>query len=250
MLPQNCKDLENHQIYMVYEGIGYMVSTAMTPMEQSALTTELLKYTNSDWKQIIALSTAGSMDFLMPTTIRSIDHILKINQRVAQSVGQPYLSYLQMIFDDLIHLYKGYSNNISTNLANNNNTQIIKPLKMLRRDILKLVQIYIEKESNFTFFNENFLPPLQEMVNDYSTSEPNARDPETLMLFATVLKKEGTQLVSYLPNIMNGLCQPTLSVISSDFTTFPEFREPFFKLVQNIINHCTQGLLNLEPQMF
>lgn len=27
MIPENCKDLEHHQKLMVYEGIGYMVST-------------------------------------------------------------------------------------------------------------------------------------------------------------------------------------------------------------------------------
>ena len=27
LIPENCKDLESHQKLMVYEGIGYMIST-------------------------------------------------------------------------------------------------------------------------------------------------------------------------------------------------------------------------------
>ena len=64
-------------------------------------------------------------------------------------------------------------------------------MKTVRRDILKLIQTYIEKEINFEYFNKNFLPTLQTMVEDFHNSDKDARDPETLMLFATVMKKEG-----------------------------------------------------------
>ena len=127
---------------------------------------------------------------------------------------------------------------------------MIKPMKAVRRDILKLIQIYIEKETHFDFFNHNFLPALQAMVQDYQQSDANARDPETMMLFATIFNQEGEHLAGFLVEILCGLCQPTLEMISSDFISYPEFREPFFKLVHNIILHCTQGMFELQGQMF
>ena len=39
-------------------------------------------------------------------------------------------------------------------------------------------------------------------------------------------------------------------MIQSNFVSYPEFREPFFKLVHNIINHCTQGVFELDSQRF
>jgi hypothetical protein len=36
------------------------------------------------------------------------------------------------------------------------------------------------------------------MVEDYYVSNPHARDPETLMLFATMMKKEGHMLAGFL----------------------------------------------------
>jgi exportin-1 len=42
MIPVNCKDLESHQRLMVYEGIGYMVSTAQPPQLQLQLIQHLL----------------------------------------------------------------------------------------------------------------------------------------------------------------------------------------------------------------
>ena len=44
---------------------------------------------------------------------------------------------------------------------------MIRPMKAVRRGILKLIQIYIEKEQDFSYFNTNFLPTFQTMVQDY-----------------------------------------------------------------------------------
>lgn len=38
-----------------------------------------------------------------------IDFIIKINHRIAESVGYMYLSYLRMIFNDLLKIYGLYS---------------------------------------------------------------------------------------------------------------------------------------------
>lgn len=119
---------------------------------------------------------------------------------------------------------------------------MIKPMKTVRRDILKLIQTYIEKATEFTIFNQEFLPTLQNLVNDYSANEPNARDPEVLMLFATVLKKLGDAQSSYLDHIITHLCESTLNMIKDDYIMYPEFRESCFKLVENIVKHCTAGL--------
>lgn len=83
---------------------------------------------------------------------------------------------------------------------------MLRPMKTVRKDILKLIQIYIEKETDFTYFNSNFLPTLQTMVDDYAQSDPNARDPETLLLFATIMKRDGEMLAGFLTQILNGLC--------------------------------------------
>ena len=97
---------------------------------------------------------------MSPEIIKSIDHIIKINQRVASSVGRNYLSYLSQIFDDLIKVYKLYSNCISQSINQKGMDHMIRPMKAVRKDILKLIQTYIEKESDFTYFNANFLPTL------------------------------------------------------------------------------------------
>jgi len=39
-------------------------------------------------------------------------------------------------------------------------------------------------------------------------------------------------------------------VIRNDYISYPEFREGLFKLVENIVKHCTGGLFSLDPQKF
>ena len=106
-------------------------------------------------------------ELMRPDVIKSIDFIIKVNQKVASSVGQQYLAYLSQIFTDLIKIYKLYSECISNSVKQGGNDHMIKPMKAVRRDILKLIQIYIEKENSFEYFNQNFLPALQAMVHDY-----------------------------------------------------------------------------------
>lgn len=75
---------------------------------------------------------------------------------------------------------------------------MIRPMKILRRDILKLLQTYIEREKDFAYFNNTFLPTLQALVEDFSSNDPKARDPEVLSLFATMMKQEGPMLQGFM----------------------------------------------------
>jgi exportin-1 len=83
-------------------------------------------------------------------------------------VGYMYLSYLRRIYPDLLKMYGLFSQCISTSVMYRMNEHMIKPMKLIRRDILKLIQTYIEKAQNLEHFNAEFLPPLQGLVDDYA----------------------------------------------------------------------------------
>jgi len=87
----------------------------------------------------------------VPATIKQIDFILKANTRVADSVGPIYFTYLHEIFDNIIKIYKFYSECISTSVKQPGvyPDHVIKPMKSVRRDSLALIQAYVNKETNF-----------------------------------------------------------------------------------------------------
>ncbi len=70
---------------------------------------------------------------------------------------------------------------------------MLKPMKAVRRDILKLIQTYILKETDksYNVFYQQFLPQLKLLIDDYKSNAQDARDPEVLHLFSTMIKNMG-----------------------------------------------------------
>ena len=197
-----------------------------------------MEYLNKDWMEILNLANQSIDQLRIPDIVRQLDFIMKINQKVCQSVGPGYVCYLKKIFNDMLHLYRLYSQCISDGVRNKNDP-MLKPMKSLRRDILKLLQTYIQEMDDMTIFVNEFLPQIKGLVEDYQQSNPDARDPEVLMLFATMSKKLGPVLHDFLNQILYNLCETTLEMIKNDYINYPEFREGFFTLVGNIVKHCT-----------
>ena len=131
-----------------------------------------------------------------------------------------------------------------------NQDQLQDLVVQVRRDILRLIQAFISNAKDYNHFNSYFLPTLKTLVDDYSQSDPNARDPEVLNLFSLMFKKMGEILKSFLHSVLYNLCESTLQMIKDDFISYPEFREGFFSLVENIVKHCTAGLFELEADKF
>jgi hypothetical protein len=46
---------------------------------------------------------------MLPEILKTIDFTIKVNTRVAESVGYIYLAYLRKIFNDLLKMYGLYS---------------------------------------------------------------------------------------------------------------------------------------------
>jgi exportin-1 len=107
-----------------------------------------------------------------------IGYLVKINERVAESVGHPYFTYLGRIFVDLLGVYKLYSEYISSQLAlapESSSNSLIKGLKTVRRDILKLVETFIKNSTDQKMIVNDFLPSLSPLIVDYNGNIPNAK---------------------------------------------------------------------------
>jgi exportin-1 len=137
-----------------------------------------------------------------------ISFIVRVNERVAFSVGNRYYMYLATIFTELLQVYRLFSDNISYIYTNNTESQNIvalKVMKTVRRDILKLISTFISKSEEHHIVIQEFLPSLSELIQDYNTNVPDARDPEVLFLFAEMIKTMGHELNPFIPDILSHL---------------------------------------------
>jgi exportin-1 len=66
----------------------------------------------------------------------------------------------------------------------------VRGLRTIKKEILKLIETYVQKADNLDMVNSNIVPALLEAVlQDYKTNVPDARDAEVLNVMSTIITK-------------------------------------------------------------
>ena len=75
----------------------------------------------------------------------------------------------------------------------------IRQMRTIKKEILKLMEMYIKKAEDLEAVNANFIPPLLDAIlGDYSRNVAAARDAEVLNVMATITGVLGVRFVFYL----------------------------------------------------
>jgi exportin-1 len=252
-LKKNTEDLEVKQTLHIYEGIAHMISMEKDSEKQKVLLESLMQYTQNDWEKVLEIANKDQNSLQDIEVIKMIGFIVKANERVAFALGNPYVTHLAKIFLELLQIYRLYSENISFVIGNSNrsyNVDILKACKTVRRYILNLVQTFIKNSEDHKLVVSEFLPKLSDLISDYNSNVPNARDPEVLSLFATLIEHMGEEMNQFIPDILNCMFESTLSMISDNYTSFMDFRRNFFTLIKNIVDNCLEGLFQASQESF
>ncbi|KAL7509280.1 hypothetical protein ACHAXN_006343 [Cyclotella atomus] len=260
-------DLEPHQVQAFYEAVGTMLSDKgpASTVERGDLQRKLMELPNRNWKLIMEKANANVETLVEPNTIKEIIKILKINNRLCGAIGPIYANQLQTFFMDLLNVYKTffmdllnvykvYSERISVTIAQQGEgaTQLslVRTMRSAKKEVLRLLITFIESsgppESDPQALAEGFIPPvLDPILGDYQRNIPNARDPEVLTLFTTVIEKLKGQILAQVPRIMEAVFECTLQMITTNFEDFPEHRIRFFEFIKAINSHCFQALFSI-----
>lgn len=252
-LKDNTSDLEIKQCLHIYEGIGHMISEEKDSAKKEIYLESLMQYTQADWNKIMEVVNNDPSNLQEIDVIRTIGFIIKANERVAFALGHPYYTHLCKIFLELLHIYKLYSENISFVVSNSGiqyNVSILRAMRTVRREILNLIATFISNNEDPDMVISEFLPKLSELIVDYNSNVPNARDPEVLSLFSTMIKKMGDKMNQYVPDILNCLFESTLTMISNNYTDYMDFRRNYFNLIKNIVENSLEGLFESTEENF
>ncbi|CAI5490079.1 unnamed protein product [Closterium sp. Naga37s-1] len=246
-------DLQPHQIHTFYEAVGYMIQAEGDAQRREEYLEKLMQLPNSRWVEIIG-QAAQSVDVLkQPEVIRSILNILQTNTAVASSLGQPFLSQIRLIFLNMLNVYRMYSELISTQITEGgpyaSRSSIVKLLRSVKRETLKLIETFVDKAEDLELIAKQFVPAmLDPILGDYARNVPDAREPEVLSLFATIVNKLKGQMMEEVPRIFEAVFECTLDMITKNFEDYPEHRLKFFSLLRAIACHCFRSLFTLSPQ--
>ena len=236
-------DLEPHQVQAFYEAVGCMLSDkgpAIT-LERGDLQRKLMELPNRNWKLIMEQANNNVETLMEPNTIKEIIKILKINNRLSGAIGPIYANQLQTFFMDVLNVYKVYSERISVTIAQQGpgatQLSLVRTMRSAKKEVLRLLITFIQSsgppESDPQALAEGFIPPvLDPILGDYQRNIPNARDPEVLTLFTTVVEKLKGQILEQIPRVMESVFECTLQMITTNFEDFPEHRIRFFEFIK------------------
>ncbi|KIK56008.1 hypothetical protein GYMLUDRAFT_829578 [Collybiopsis luxurians FD-317 M1] len=197
-------------------------------------------------------------------SVKLLSNVLKTNVSAHTLIsGEAYTVQVSRIFMDMLGLYKAVSRMISEVVEKEglvmSKTPKVRQLRVLKNDILKLTQTYINSVIQIEVVNENFIPPpLDAVLGDYqrraggggagaganinTVALPAAsREAEMLNLMSNVVRCLGSLITPQVLPILSAVLEPTLEMIMQELTEYPDHRLYYFRLLRMIILNCFPG---------
>eukprot|EP00301_Raphidiophrys_heterophryoidea_P005281 c12235_g1_i3.p1 GENE.c12235_g1_i3~~c12235_g1_i3.p1 ORF type:complete len:901 (-),score=304.83 c12235_g1_i3:85-2787(-) len=249
--------LERHQIHTVYEAVGTMISSLSdTDMaRKELLVAKLMAIPNNEWSDIINQAAIRADSVCDPETVHRVINVLKTNTRACYALGHNFKQQLRVMHDSMLHVYTLYSKVISDAISNSGVVAAqhsnIRSMRTAKREIMRLIETFVDKGNDPTFVStqlaSTFMKPVLE---DYNQCVAEARNPEVLLLFATIINKTKDSLLAEIPIIFAAVFEVTLQMITDNFESFPEHRTYFFQLIHAVTKHCFPAFFQMSEAHF
>lgn len=260
-LPQIICDLQASQVHTFYRAMGCMLEAEPGKDMAERHLASLMSMPNSSWDKVIADLAQSNPALLSDIdTLRTVSNILKCNIATCSTSGVAFTSQLSCIFMDMLSVYRRVSALVSEAVGRQGHvatkTPLVRAMRTVKKDCLRLLQQYVQVGVQATtdqqrLFADSFAPPIFEAVlTDYRDNIPAARDAEVLSLTTAIVDKLGNLVISQVDPILMTVFEPTLAMISQDFSDYPEHRQAFFGLLRAINRRCFGALLSLPPSRF
>jgi exportin-1 len=184
-----------------------------------------------------------------------IGNIMKTNVAACSSIGTYFYPQIGRIYMDMLTMYRAASNLIDEAVQAQGTIATKMPkvrgLRTIKKEILKLINTYVERADDLEMVHNNLVPQLLEAVLlDYKRNVPDAREAEVLNVMTTIINKLHSLMEDQIMNIMDSVFECTLDMINKDFSEYPEHRVEFFKLLRTINLRCFPALLRLDARQF
>lgn len=254
-IQQITEDLHPQQVHTFYEACGIIVSAQTNKEQRDKLLAELMSLPNTAWKQIIEQAGQDPELLLNTDTVKIIANIIKTNVSVCQALGPGFYSQLGYLYVDMLSLYKAVLSMISDSVARDGliatKTPKVRGLRTIKKEILKMIETYIQQADNLEEIVRDITQPLfGAVLEDYKLNVADARDAEVLNCMTTLVNKVGHMIPEGVVLILQNVFECTLDMIKQDFVEYPEHRVEFYKLLREINSKSFQALLQLLGDAF
>ncbi|KAI8987014.1 nuclear export factor CRM1 [Pilobolus umbonatus] len=248
-------DLAPQQIHTFYQAIGYMVAAQTSGPSQERLMVKFMDLPNVAWENLMNQAKQNTDILNNSGEIKILANVLKTNVAACTSVGSAFIIQLSKIYVDLLALYRIVGNLVSQDVATQGliatKTPKVRGWRTIKKEILRLIDTYIESTEDIGTVNSSMVDPfLEAVLTDYNSNVDAARDAEVLNVIATIIDRLQGLMTSRVPIIFEATFEPTLNMITKDFAEYPEHRTGFYSMLKAINRHCFPALLELAPAQF
>jgi exportin-1 len=127
-------------------------------------------------------------------TIKVIGNIMKTNVAACSSTGPYFYPQIGRIYQDMLAMYRASSNLIDQSVQRDGvlatKMPRVRGLRTIKKEILKLINTYVEQADDLDMLHRQMVPPLLEAVLlDYKQNVPDAREAEVLNVITTLIYK-------------------------------------------------------------
>lgn len=267
-------DLMPQQVHTFYEACGNMINAQGQKNIQERLIADLMAMPNQAWDNIIDQAGKDQTILQNGDTIKVIGNIMKTNVAACSSIGTYFFPQLGRIYMDMLQMYRATSGMIDSAVQTEGQYATKMPrvrgLRTIKKEILKLVNTYIDKADDGEMIATRIVPGLLEAVlGDYRNNVPDAREAEVLNVMTSIITKLGVcrfvlkifgcvkanknvqnKMEDQISTIMDNVFECTLEMINKDFSEYPEHRVQFFNLLRAINMNCFKALLRIDSRHF
>eukprot|EP00056_Hartaetosiga_gracilis_P006285 m.95223 g.95223 ORF g.95223 m.95223 type:complete len:1069 (+) comp12430_c0_seq1:90-3296(+) len=249
-LPNYVCDLTNQQKQTFYRATGEIVSAQRSSGRKVQLVTMLLEDQMGTWNEVLRVANFEDED-LLAACIQT----LRCETAVCEPIGEDFGDFLQLQYEDLLNMYKVVSTTMTSAFSEHgesiSNQSVIRHMRILRTEILKLITMWMSKARSHEKIVEFAVPQLLETILvDYNEGHVLARNHEVLQSLATIVGKFKQRVDDFVMDIFGNVFESTLDMINKDFSTFPEHRRPFYALLLAICQYSFSALGSLSMEQW
>jgi exportin-1 len=119
---------------------------------------------------------------------------MKTNVAACSSIGPYFYPQIGRIYQDMLAMYRASSGLIDQAVQRDGviatKMPKVRGLRTIKKEILKLINTYVEHADDLDMLHRQMVPPLLEAVLlDYKQNVPDAREAEVLNVMTTLIYK-------------------------------------------------------------
>lgn len=234
-----------------------MIEAEKNDNTQQQLICQYMRDPNHKWAQIIDHSSRNNNFLTEQEPLRLLIDVLKTNNRACVSLKHKYIYQLSNIFTDMMNIYSLIANHIKSAVSQNQDAirdEIVKDMRSVKKEIVLLITEWINhchQEDQIRVLQDNMLEDLfKATLDDYCQSAIPTREAEVINMTCSIITKLGNNIQNYLTPILATIFEPTMQMISTTQSEFPDHRTYFFKFLSAINQYAFKSMLALKPEQF